>query len=168
MAINMTAKELGCGCAVSLRTEPERTTTPPTTDVIIEPCPSQHDVHIDGCKDTVEVDAGTVELASLGRILQVDVTVKNVCPGKRLALAVILVEVDSKGNEYKRGLKTLVIPAHSRETCRDVTVRCIKFVVPEELDVSGQSDALCDRRNFKVRLLANYIDDDFECCKSTT
>lgn len=36
-------------------------------------------------------------LESLGRILQLDVTVKNVCPNKRVALAVILTEVDEHG-----------------------------------------------------------------------
>ena len=40
------------------------------------------------------LDAGSVMLSSLGRILQLDVTVKNVCPNKRVALAVILTEVD--------------------------------------------------------------------------
>lgn len=136
-------------------------------DVIVEPCPRTVDVFIDGCEDVVELDAGEVELNSLGRILQLDVTVRRVCPGRRVALAVILTEVNSKNEEFKRGLKTLLIPAHSREGCRDVTVRCVKFVLPEELDVSGTTDGICDRRNFRVRLLANYIDSGFECCAVT-
>ena len=53
---------------------------------------------IDGCEDAVILDAGSVMLSSLGRILQLDVTVKNVCPNKRVALAVILTEVDQNGN----------------------------------------------------------------------
>lgn len=136
-------------------------------DVIVETCPEPIDVHIDGCEDSVEVDAGELALESLGRILQLDVTLLDVCPHKRVALAVILTEVDSKGHEFKRGLKTLLIPAHDHSSCRDVTVRCIKFVLPEELDVSGTSDSICNRRNFKVRFIANYIDTDFECCQST-
>lgn len=133
-------------------------------DEVVEPCPEPVEVSIEGCEDSAEVDAGSVFLDSLGRILKIDVTVRNVCPHRRVALAVILTEVDRKGNEFKRGMKTLVIPAQQGEGCRDVKVRCVKFVLPEELDVSGTSDALCDKRNFKVRFLANYIDSGFDCC----
>ena len=129
-----------------------------------EPCPKPVDVYIDSCEDAVELDAGEIDLESLGRILQLDVTLRSVCPHKRAALAVILTEVDNKGNEYPRGMKTLLIPAHTSENCRDVTVRCIKFVLPEELALSGGSVGLCRRRNFKVRLIANYIDTGFTCC----
>lgn len=137
-------------------------------EVVQESCPDPVDVHIDGCQDSVEVDAGDVELESLGRILQVDVTIKNVCPNKRVALAVFLTEVDEKKEEHKHGLKTLLIPAHHHSSCQDIKVRCIKFVLPEELDVSGGHDAICDRRNFKVRFIANYVDTDFECCSKVT
>lgn len=134
------------------------------TTVIVEPCPKPVDVDIDGCEDSVEFDAGDLDLDSLGRILKLDVTLRNICPHRRVALAVILTEVDDKGNEFQRGMKTLVVPAHSREGCRDVTVRCVKFVLPEALDVSGKTDAICNRRKFKARFLANYIDSGFECC----
>ena len=133
-------------------------------EVFPEPCPEPIDVYVDGCEDSVEIDAGAVVLSSLGRILQLDVTVRRVCPGKRVALAVILTEVDDADNEHQRGVKTLVVPAHTGDSCRDVTVRCVKFVLPEELDVSGDADAMCDRRNFRVRLIAHYIDSGFGCC----
>ena len=138
------------------------------TTVVTEPCPKAVDVYIDSCEDTVELDAGEVDLQSLGRILKLDVTIRNVCPHKRTALAVILTEVDSKGNEFPRGMKILLVPAHTKEGCRDVTVRCVKFVLPEELSLSGDTDSLCHRRNFKVRLIANYIDSGFTCCGQDT
>lgn len=138
-------------------------------DIVIptETCPEPIDITIDGCRDAVEYDVGELELESLGRILQLDVTIRNVCPHKRVALAVLLNEVDAHGNEYRRGLKTVTVPAHTRETCRDVTVRCIKFVLPEDLDVSGSHDSICNRRKFKARLFAHYIDNDFACCNLT-
>lgn len=135
-----------------------------STEVITEGCPTPIDVTIGGCEDALVFDAGKVEMESLGRILQLDVTLKNVCPYKRVALATIVTEVDSKGKEYKRGVKTLVIPAHTRQTCRDITVRCIKFVLPESLDVSESADSICNSRKFKVRFISNYIDSDFACC----
>ena len=88
---------------------------------------------IDSCEDAVILDAGSVMLSSLGRILQLDVTVKNVCPNKRVALAVILTEVDQNGMEYSRGMKTMTLPAHTSDSCRDVLVKCISFVLPEDL-----------------------------------
>jgi hypothetical protein len=111
-----------------------------------------------------EFDAGDLGLESLGRIVQLSVTLRNVCPNRRVALAAILTEMDDEGMEYKRGMKTVLIPAHTRETCRDVTVRCMKFVLPESLDVSGAENAICNARNFKARFIANYIDNGFECC----
>ena len=125
------------------------------------------DISVGGCEDSVIFNAGDVTLDSLGRILQLDVTLRNVCPGKRVALAVILTERDAEDNEYTRGTKTMVIPAHTGLSCRDVTVRCIKFVLPEATDVSGTPDRLCDERHFRARFLANYIDSTFVCCPDT-
>ena len=97
----------------------------------------------------------------------VDVTVKNVCPGKRVALAVVLSEKDEKNEEHSRGMKMLTVPAHRSSGCRDVLVKCIKFVLPEDLDVSGGCPfSICDKRFFKVRVIAHYIDTDFRCCET--
>ena len=129
-----------------------------------EECPAPVDLTVEGCKDSVQVDLGGVSLESQGRIIQMDVTIQDVCPGKRVALAAILTEVDPDGKEYQRGMKTMTIPPHSFPTCRDVLVKCIKFVVPEDLSVSG--GAMCSPRKFRARFLANNIDTDYHCCES--
>ncbi|MFR5071882.1 MAG: hypothetical protein ACLTDS_07005 [Bianqueaceae bacterium] len=135
--------------------------------ILPEKCPHPVDITIDGCEDTLEFDAGDIGMESLGRILQLSVTLKNVCPNKRVALAAILTEVDSYGIEHKRGMKIITVPAHTKGSCRNVTVRCIKFVLPEDLDVSGGSTtSLCNQRKFKARFIAHYIDNDFECCNA--
>ena len=136
-------------------------------EVFPEECPKPVDVVIDGCKDAEEFDAGELFMESLGRIVQLDVTLKDICPHKRVALAVILTEVDSCGKEHKRGMKTMTVPAHTKPACHDVTVRCIKFVLPEDLDVSGcPKTKICNKRRFKARFIANYIDSDYECCNA--
>lgn len=138
-------------------------------DVVVNPeeCPLPVDLTIDGCSDSVVVDMGNVYLESLGRIIQMDVTIKNVCPNKRVALAAILTEVDENGTEYQRGTKTMTIPAHHFPACRDVLVKCIKFVVPEDLDVSGgNAQIMCNPRSFKARFIVHNIDSDFRCCES--
>ena len=127
-------------------------------------CPTKVDLEITGCKDSIEFDAGDIELTSLGRILQIDTTIKNVCPNKRVALAVMLNEVDDFDVEYKRGFKVLTIPAHTQNTCQDILIKCIKFVLPEDLNVTNSFNMMCTPRKFRVSFIANYIDYDFNCC----
>ena len=139
--------------------------------IVINPeeCPNPIDFSVEGCSDAVLVDLGDTYLESMGRIVQMDVTIKNVCPGKRVALAAILTEVDENGMEYQRGMKAMTIPAHNAPTCRDVLVKCIKFVVPEDLTVSGGSaQTMCNQRNFKARFIAHNIDTDYRCCGAVT
>ena len=128
-----------------------------------ENCTDPAEISVCGCSDAVEIDAGDICMDGLGRIVQLDVTLRNVCPNKRVALAVLLNEVDLLGNEYKRGMKTMTVPAHTMEGCRDITVRCLNFVLPEDLNVSNSAGSMCNTRNFKVRFIAHYIDNDFEC-----
>lgn len=138
--------------------------------IVVQPekCPEPVDITIGGCQDSLVVDLGNTCLESLGRILQVSTTVKNVCPGRRVALAISLSEVDPCGEEHPRGFKALTIPAHNAPSCRDVLVRCIKFVLPEELNVSscGCAGGMCSPRNLRIRLISNYIDGGFHCCGS--
>ena len=129
-----------------------------------EGCPEPVEVTIGGCEDTLEFHAGDLGLESLGRILQLDVTIRNVCPNRRVALAVFLNEVDAQGEEHRRGVKMMTVPAHERAECRDMTLRCIRFVLPEDLDPDGGCGCICNDRNFRVRFIAHYIDSDFECC----
>lgn len=131
---------------------------------IIEPCPKPVDFVTLGCSDSIKFDAGEVEMQSLGRIVKVDFTLQSVCPNKRVAAAVVLNEIDAEGNEHKRGMKTLTIPAHTQNSCRDVLVRCVKFVLPEDLDVFDTTGT-CNQRNLRVRVFTNYIDNDFDCCE---
>lgn len=132
--------------------------------VLPEVCPEPTDVVVSGCEDSIEFDAGDLEMESLGRIVQLSVTLKRICPLKRVALAALLTEVDDNGIEYKRGMKTMTIPAHTSDRCRDVTVRCIKFVLPEDLAVSSSTTSTCNARRFKARFIAHYVDSDFDCC----
>lgn len=134
--------------------------------VFPERCPTPVAVDIDHCEDSVEFNCGDIHLESLGRILQLDVTLKNICPNRRVALAAILTEVDSYGIEHKRGMKIMTIPAHTKPNCSDIVVRCIKFVLPEDLDVSGSTNSICNERNFKAKFIAHYIDSGFDCCST--
>lgn len=133
-----------------------------------EGCPAPVELTVGGCQDSLIADVGDVYLESQGRIVQLDVTIKNVCPNKRVALAVFLTEVDKNGAEHPRGMKTITIPPHDYPSCRDILVKCIKFILPEDLNVSGGTPGmLCSERNLKARIFAHNIDTDFHCCDST-
>lgn len=128
-----------------------------------EECPAPVTLSIDGCQDFLSADLGDTCLESPGRILQVDATIKNVCPGKRVALAIILTEIDHAGRECPRGMKTITVPAHHHSGCRDVHVKGITFVLPEDLDRSGCPHSICSARNFRARLISHYIDNGYHC-----
>ena len=146
----------------------------PTVDVecevvIVEECPEPVDLSVESCQDSLVYDAGEVTLEGLGRIVQIDVRLRHVCPYKRVALAVYLTEVDDEGLEYDLGLKTLAIPAHDSATCKDVLVRCIKFVLPESQNQTSETtDSICTQRNLKARIIAHYIDTGFHCCEQVS
>lgn len=132
-----------------------------------EKCPRPIDFKVEGCKDFAVIDLGDVYLESQGRILELNLTIKNVCPDKRVALGIILTEVDCYGKEYQRGLKTMTIPAHHYPGCRDIQVKCVKFVVPDDINVCGGTPGtMCEERKFKAQVIANTIDTDFRCCES--
>ena len=132
-----------------------------------EGCPEPVEVTMDGCQDFVSVDLGDTYLQSQGRILEVRATLHNVCPDKRVALAVLLSEVDEKGKEHPRGMKTVTVPVHHCPACRNVLVRGIRFILPEDLNVSGTPGKLCTPRNLRVRIFSHYVDYDFQCCNVT-
>ena len=131
----------------------------------VEKCPEPVEFTAEGCEDALEVDLGDVYLESQGRILQLDVTLKDICPGRRTAVAIILTETDCRGKEHESGMKIITVPAHHEPSCRDVKLKCIKFVVPENPAVCGSG--MCKKRTFKARVLANRLDTDFKCCETT-
>ena len=134
-------------------------------EIVVEACPIPFEVSVEGCKDAKEITITDVELSSVGRIIQVDTKIKNICPNKRVAASVRLVELDELDNEYVRGVKFFEIPAHSNESCIDVDLNCINFIVPEKGDVFGNPKTICNERKFRINVMANYIDTEYKCCK---
>lgn len=120
-------------------------------------CPESVDVVVEGCEDTVEFNAGDLVLEDAGRILRLDVNLLNVCPGRRVALAVVLTELEDDV-PVPRGMKIFTIPAHNRPACSDVLVTCMRFILPDD------GNGLCARRELQARFMAHYIDNNFSCC----
>ena len=129
----------------------------PTFPVDTGPIPIN--IPLTGCEDFIEFNAGDLALEDSGRILDLDVNLLNVCPGKRVALAVILSEVDIDGLLLPRGMKTFEVPAHTLPACSDVQVTCIRFILPENGTI------LCQERELRAQIFAHYIDNDFASCQ---
>ena len=135
--------------------------------VIPETCPQPVELTMDACQDTLEFDAGDLMLNGLGRILQLDVHLKCICPHRRVSLAAVFSQEDETGADEYLGMKVVTVPAHSGPSCRDILVKCIPFVLPEEASACGAA-SLCRDRPLKVRLMAQYRDVDFRCCGETS
>lgn len=118
-----------------------------------EPCTEPRELVAEGCTEAVTFDAGELSLAAQGRIVELSLTIVNVCPRRRVALAVLLTDGEEDGY---RALKTFAIPAHCGPDCRDVRIEGIRFVVP---DSSGH----CAGRRLYAQTMANYMDTDFDC-----
>lgn len=102
-----------------------------------------------------------VPLAAQGRIIQLEVTVKDVCPNRRVALGVMLEEVGPDGKTEPRGFKAYTIPAHTQPGCRDVQSNASALWCPRMCPCGGKS--LCDTRRFQVQLIAQEMDWEFRC-----
>lgn len=113
------------------------------------------DIALDRCADCMVLCLSDVELDERGRMLELSVRLKNVCPGKRVALGVILNELDEGGNEYARGMRAVTVPAHNESCGCDVLVRGIRFVLPEDLCSSSDGN-----RRFTARTTVHYVDLD--------
>lgn len=132
----------------------------PTIDVkcdvvtVAEKCPKKRAVTLSSCEDFVTVDAGKVRLQSQGRILQLDLTLTNVCPFKEVVMAVVITE---KPDNIKRGMKVFTIPPHTNSKCSDVKVKNVVFILPDDCT------DMCRTRKFDVQVLAHYASTDYGC-----
>lgn len=114
-------------------------------------------VYFESCEGSKSIDVTTScqNDENTGRILDVCMTLRNVCPGRRSALGVTVVEADEKGREYPRGFRTVSIPAHNAGCYRDVEVPAQRFILPEEMSLSGNGR----RRHFIIRTVHHYLEE---------
>ncbi len=125
-----------------------------------ELCPNHNQIVVEKCLDEyIESNLNDVYLDSNGKILEVKLKLKSICPNKRVALAVLLTEKDALGNEQKRGMKIMTIPAHQLEGCKDINVEKIRFILPDDISLANN----CEQRLFNVRAMAHYVDSGYHC-----
>lgn len=150
-AIEMEAFDvtLGDGAAVRLSEEaPQGGVVADETHVYFEPCEESKLVSIN---DACDNETGA------GRMLDVQLKLRHICPGRRVAVGVALSEVDNAGNEYSRGFRAFTVPAQTGSGCEVVLPR-IRFILPEDLRADGDAGMCRGRRHFIIRTSNHYVD----------
>lgn len=137
---------IGEGAAVRLGAEAGQDAS--ETHVYFEPCEENKAVTVAESQHNED---------GAGRVLDVNLVLRNVCPGRRVAVGVTLHEVDRTGGEHARGFHAMTVPAH-RDGPRDVTLPRIRFVLPEDLRIEGADGPRGCRRHFVVRTSSRYVD----------
>lgn len=128
-------------------------------------CESSVDVPFKPC-DTMIVknlpnDADFYTLKCDGRILSLQVRLKNVCPGRRIAVGVIVTEIIG-GQEVSSGFKAVTVPSLILPPtcpCGTVVVKPMVFILPEP---TSDTLGLCKQRVFRVRVVSHYMDTGIE------
>lgn len=149
--LNQLNAVLNEGAAVRLNGSASQTTNG-ETHVYFEPCEESK---------TIAMPDSYVE--GTGRTLEVTMTLRNVCPGKRVAVGIGVSEVDNAGNEYSRGFRALTVPAHSNNACCDIEMPVTRFILPEDLRVDCGTGLCGGRRHFVIRTTNHYVDTTATC-----
>jgi len=110
------------------------------------------------CGDVTTCVLNDIDLDAQGHVLVFETKVRNVCPGKRVAVAIALHELDGDGVEYPRGMKTLTLPAHHEQYNCDIAIQNIRFILPGDISVNTQDSDSCTQRQFVARTHAHYVD----------
>lgn len=117
------------------------------THVYFEPCQESRVVAIE---DACDNDS------AMGRTLDVEMTLRDVCPHRRVAVGMELSEVDGDGREHSCGFRAVTVPAHHQSGLCDLGVERVRFILPES---AREGRGLCSgRRHFVLRTTNHYMD----------
>lgn len=126
-----------------------------------QPDPASDGSHVffEACDSTQKlcVTSPCEDQQSMGRVLDVSVTLENVCPGRRSAVGLTLTEVDENGAEYARGFRAVTVPAHSGSGNCSIQLQPVRFILPDD-------QSLQRRRHFICRVDQHYMDADPLLC----
>ncbi len=117
-------------------------------------CGCQNEIIVNPCDEIVCHNLGDFYPDSQGSILELSLTLKNVCRGKRVAVGILLYEINCNDEEYPRGFKTLEVPAQEQCARDDIEVKNIRFILPSTPYSSGNME----QRRFVVKAISHYID----------
>ena len=116
---------------------------------------AQSSIKIDACKisDNKDIEA---ELDCQGRLLTIKVTLKNVCPNKKIAVGVLLLEGNTvKGFKAKEIVTPSLLNSRECNHCDSVVVCKFCFVLP---------GSLCCPITLTPKVIAHYTNFNVDLC----
>lgn len=134
-----------CSCPQTTSTESTTMTSTIGGDAVM----SSDSFCVDGCCEQVNRDLGLINIANLGQIINVSLTLRNVCPNRKIAIAITLVEIDQCCREHQRAFRVFEIQTPSTP-CGNLRVNNLRFAIPVENS--------CQKRRFRFLITANYSD----------
>ena len=108
-------------------------------------CNSKKDICFDPC-ETVKKEFINVSPNCNGRLLVLHVNLKNICPNKMIVVGVLIYE---NNKLYALKVKKIHTGDFHDCKCRDLNAGKFYFVFKD--------DELCKKREFKVKVMSNYI-----------
>ena len=115
-------------------------------------------VYYRNCEEAKVHTLDAQEIANTGRVLDVNLTLRSVCPCRHVSVGCLITELDEEDNEYSRGFKALTVQPHYNSSCRDVEVETVRFILPDDARVDNRTGQCCGTRHFRVRAEAHYAD----------
>lgn len=116
------------------------------------------DVYYSSCEEAKIKVMPDQEILSTGRVLDVTLTLRNVCPCRHISVGYLVTEVDENNNEHARGFKAFTVEPHYYASCRDMELESTRFILPDDARVDGCSGQCEGTRHFIVRAEAHYAD----------
>ena len=92
-------------------------------------------IFYDNCEESKTLTLDSQHISGLGRFLNFSVTIKKVCPNKRVAVGLL----------------------YNEHCCADIRLNNVKFVMPEELADTNDNESVCPRRSFEMEFVAHYV-----------
>lgn len=112
-------------------------------------------IFYDNCEQSKTFTLDSQHISGLGRFLNFSVTIKRVCPNKRVAVGLLLYETTG-GCRIMKGHKAYAV-SHNEHCCADIRLNNVKFVMPEELADTNDNESVCPRRSFEMEFVAHYV-----------
>jgi hypothetical protein len=128
-----------------------------STKIDVDCCGSQdhNSINMDACKisDNKDIQA---ELDCQGRLLTIRVILKNVCPNKKIAVGVLLLEGNKvKGFKAKEIVTPPLLSGHECNHCESVVVCKFCFVLP---------GSICCPITLTPKIIAHYTNFNVNPC----
>lgn len=115
-------------------------------------------IYFRSCEEAKIKSMPDKELDNTGRVLDVTMTLRNVCPCRHVSVGYLLTELDEDNNEHSRGFKAFTVEPHYQAGGADVELESIRFILPDDARLDGGKRQCEGTRHFIIRAEAHYAE----------